>query len=129
MLFFIRLVPISMPLYTRILRTQPCFPAWTRQFLRSITWLQLWEAIRFPAHPMLRSAPCLAEGCRDTLGKDRLGCLLSHHGSVAAGRNLKQAYAVALEIESLARMWMNLKQIGGCPLIDKEEMARVKEQF
>lgn len=71
----------------------------------------------------------LAEGCRDTLGKDRLGCLLSHHGSVAAGRNLKQAYAVALEIESLARMWMNLKQIGGCPLIDKEEMARVKEQF
>lgn len=22
----------------------------TRQFLRSITWLQLWEAIRFPAH-------------------------------------------------------------------------------
>jgi len=71
----------------------------------------------------------LAEGCRDTLGKDRLGCLLSHHGSVAGGRNLKQAYAVALEIESLARMWMNLKQIGGCPLIDKEEMARVKEQF
>ncbi len=54
----------------------------------------------------------LAEGCRDTLGKDRLGCLLSHHGSVAAGRNLKQACAVALEIESLARMWMNLKQIG-----------------
>ncbi|MFR2394659.1 MAG: hypothetical protein ACLS7H_01290 [Parasutterella sp.] len=42
---------------------------------------------------------------------------------------MKQAYAVALEIESLARMWMNLKQIGGCPLIDKEEMARVKEQF
>lgn len=27
----------------------------------------------------------LAEGCRDTLGKDRLGCLLSHHGRCGAG--------------------------------------------
>lgn len=34
-----------------------CFPVWTRQFLRSITWLRPPEAIRFPAHPMLRSVP------------------------------------------------------------------------
>ena len=79
---------------------------------------------------MLRSAPWpWQKAVAIRWAKIAWGASLSHHGSVAAGRNLKQAYAVALEIESLARMWMNLKQIGGCPLIDKEEMARVKEQF
>lgn len=74
----------------------------TRQFLRSITWLKCrrrYDSLRTLCHVRFRSVG--AEGCRDTLGKDRLGCLLSHHGSVAGGRNLKQAYAVALEIESL----------------------------
>lgn len=73
--------------------------------------------------------PALAESCRDTMGKDLFGCLLSHHGSIAAGADLPKAYALAVEIESLARMWINLKQLGSCRLIDSEEMKRVQSQF
>ena len=59
----------------------------------------------------------------------RRGCLLAHHGVVATGDSLRSALALALEIENLARMYLDLRASGGMKLLPEEEMRRVAERF
>lgn len=71
----------------------------------------------------------LAERCVETLGKHRKACLMSHHGVLSLGSSLEEAFSIAREVENLAMMWLNLKKLGGCRMIDKQEMDKVKQKF
>lgn len=56
---------------------------------------------------------------------DRRACLLAQHGQVALGTGLDQALRLAIEVETLARMYLQARLIGEPPLLDDREMERV----
>jgi L-fuculose-phosphate aldolase len=59
----------------------------------------------------------------------RHACLLAQHGMIAVGATLEKALALAVEVESLARMYWQALQIGEPPVLDDAEMTRVLEKF
>jgi L-fuculose-phosphate aldolase len=59
----------------------------------------------------------------------RRGCLMAHHGMVVYGENLKQALALAIELETLAEQYWRVLQLGEPRLLDSDEMERVLEKF
>ncbi|HVF65734.1 MAG TPA: class II aldolase/adducin family protein [Casimicrobiaceae bacterium] len=59
----------------------------------------------------------------------RNACLLSHHGMIAAGRDLDAALALAVEVETLAEMYWRALQIGEPTTLSEAEMAVVLEKF
>ena len=61
--------------------------------------------------------------------KDRSACLMSHHGMIACGADLQTALALAVEVESLARMYWQALQIGEPALLDEAEMCVVIDKF
>ena len=60
---------------------------------------------------------------------DRNVCLMSHHGMIACAVNLERALALAVEVETLARMYWQAVQIGEPALLSDDEMTRVLEKF
>jgi L-fuculose-phosphate aldolase len=61
--------------------------------------------------------------------RDRKACLMANHGQVATGRTLADAYALAQEIENLARQYMLARGLGPTRNLSDDEMARVVEKF
>ena len=61
--------------------------------------------------------------------QDRRACLMSHHGMIACGENLQKALALAVEVESLARMYWQALQIGEPALLSEAEMRVVIDKF
>ena len=61
--------------------------------------------------------------------QDRKACLLSHHGMIACGNSLEKALALAVEVESLARMYWQALQIGEPSLLSDTEMTTVLDKF
>ena len=61
--------------------------------------------------------------------ESRQACLLAQHGQVALGRDLDQALRLAIEVETLARMYLQALQLGEPPLLSPEQMAAVHHQF
>lgn len=59
----------------------------------------------------------------------RLACLMAHHGMLACGRDLDQALALAIELETLAEQYWRVLQLGTPKLLDAAEMARVIAKF
>jgi L-fuculose-phosphate aldolase len=59
----------------------------------------------------------------------RKACLLANHGLVAAGVDLKDAFRVAAEVETVAEQYWRALQIGQPVVLDDAEMARVAEKF
>ena len=59
----------------------------------------------------------------------RQACLLAQHGMIAVGAGLPKALALAVEVESLARMYWQARQIGLPPLLSDTEMMTVLEKF
>jgi L-fuculose-phosphate aldolase len=59
----------------------------------------------------------------------RKACLLANHGMIAVGASLAAAYALAVEVETLAAMYWRALQIGEPVLLDEAEMAVVLEKF
>lgn len=59
----------------------------------------------------------------------RRACLMSHHGMIACGGNLQQALALAVEVETLARMYWQALQIGEPALLSETEMQVVIDKF
>ncbi len=55
----------------------------------------------------------------------RMACLLGQHGQIALGRSLDQALAVAVEVETLARLYVQALAMGEPPVLPDEEMERV----
>lgn len=60
---------------------------------------------------------------------DRKACLMSHHGMIACGDNLQSALALAVEVETLARIYWQALQIGQPVLLDEAEMRTVADKF
>lgn len=59
----------------------------------------------------------------------RCACLMAHHGMVAFGGNLKEALALAIELESLCEQYWRVLQLGQPQLLAADEMQRVLEKF
>ncbi len=61
--------------------------------------------------------------------EDRLACLLGHHGVIVLGRSFKQALALAVEVESLARQYVHVRMLGEPEILSDDEMDRVMERM
>ncbi|MFP4030821.1 MAG: L-fuculose-phosphate aldolase [Desulfococcaceae bacterium] len=70
----------------------------------------------------------LAENLVDTLASYN-AVLLANHGLVAVGPELPTAFAVAEEIEFVARIYHQTRCVGLPPIIPETEMERVLEKF
>lgn len=61
--------------------------------------------------------------------RDRKACLLAQHGQIALGTTLEAALWLAIEVETLSRMYVQALTLGEPPVLPDEEMARVLEQM
>ncbi len=61
--------------------------------------------------------------------ESRRACLMGHHGMVVFGGDLKEALALAIELESLCEQYWRVLQLGQPRLLPADEMARVIEKF
>lgn len=59
----------------------------------------------------------------------RTACLLARHGMVTLGKDLESALRVAVEVETLARMYLQALQLGEPPLLSTQQMEAVHAQF
>ena len=70
----------------------------------------------------------LSDNVVSALGQ-RTACLLARHGMVTLGKDLESALRVAVEVETLARMYLQALQVGEPPLLSAEQMQAVHAQF
>ncbi len=61
--------------------------------------------------------------------QDRLACLLGQHGQISLGKTPAAALALAIEVETLSRLYVQALTLGEPPVLDDEEMARVIQQM
>lgn len=61
--------------------------------------------------------------------EDRFACLLGQHGQISLGKTLDKALWLAIEVETLARMYVQALTLGDPPVLSDEEMTRVMEQM
>jgi L-fuculose-phosphate aldolase len=59
----------------------------------------------------------------------RMACLLGQHGQISLGKSLEHALWMAVEVESLARMYLQALVLGEPPVLSDAEMARVIGQM
>jgi L-fuculose-phosphate aldolase len=72
--------------------------------------------------------PALSDAVLAAL-RGRRACLMAHHGIVAWGASLDAALALAVEVETLARMYHLARQLGEPAVLPADEMARVLAKF
>ena len=70
----------------------------------------------------------LSDGVVQAL-EGRLACLMAQHGQVAVGPTLDKALALAVEVETLARIYLQALALGEPPLLSGEQMEQVRHQF
>jgi L-fuculose-phosphate aldolase len=61
--------------------------------------------------------------------EERNACLLGHHGLIVTAKTLDQALWLAVEVETLAKMYVHALAIGEPPRLSETEMAQVHEQM
>jgi len=61
--------------------------------------------------------------------KDRRACLMAHHGVIAAHGDLARAMALAVTVEEMAHLYLQVLALGAPKVLSDEEMARVLEKF
>ncbi|MBN1207761.1 MAG: class II aldolase/adducin family protein [Myxococcaceae bacterium] len=59
----------------------------------------------------------------------RKACLLANHGLITVGADLAGAFKLAVEVETLAAMYLRALPVGEPVLLDEAEMAIVLEKF
>jgi len=59
----------------------------------------------------------------------RLACLLGQHGQISLGKTFASALWLAIEVETLSRMYVQALTLGEPPILSDEEMARVIGQM
>ncbi|WP_099823445.1 class II aldolase/adducin family protein [Oceaniglobus indicus] len=59
----------------------------------------------------------------------RLACLLGQHGQIALGKTMASAIWMAVEVETLARMYVQALTLGEPPILSDSEMERVIGQM
>lgn len=60
---------------------------------------------------------------------ERRACLLSHHGMLAIGKDLRHALSVAIEVEALCEQYWRILQIEKPHLLSDTQMQEVLNQF
>jgi L-fuculose-phosphate aldolase len=76
----------------------------------------------------LFGTPTLSEVALKAL-EGRRACLLANHGMIALGEDLKQTFAVAVEVEALCEQYLRALQVGEPALLSPQEMDEVFGQF
>jgi L-fuculose-phosphate aldolase len=61
--------------------------------------------------------------------ENRNACLLGHHGLVVTARTFEKAVWLAVEVETLAKMYVHALAIGEPPHLSEADMAQVHEQM
>lgn len=61
--------------------------------------------------------------------QDRYACLLGHHGMIVIARTFEKAMWLAVEVETLAKMYVHALTLGEPETLSDEEMTRVMEQM
>ena len=61
--------------------------------------------------------------------QDRLACLLGQHGQISLGKTLAGALSMAIEVETIARLYVQALTLGEPPILSDEEMGRVLQQM
>ena len=61
--------------------------------------------------------------------RDRRAALLAHHGMVCYAADLNNLLALAIEVESLARLYLLALPVAEPPLLSPAQMAEVLERF
>src|SRR6218665_2925480 len=61
--------------------------------------------------------------------KGRRACLLANHGMIAFGADLRRAFALAIEVETLAHQYLLARATGTPVILEAQEMDRVLEKF
>ena len=83
----------------------------------------------------LRCAPYATFGTQELSNaaidalEGRMACLLAQHGQISLGKNVDGALAMAVEVESLAKIYINACALGEPPVLSDSEMDRVLEQM
>ena len=83
----------------------------------------------------IRCAPYATFGTQElatnalTALENRHACLLAHHGVIACGADIERAFALAVEVENLARTYIAVRALGTPKLLAHDEMKRVLERF
>jgi L-fuculose-phosphate aldolase len=75
----------------------------------------------FGTEELSRNAVAALEG--------RKACLLANHGLITVGADLPSAFKLAIEVETLAAMYLRALQVGEPVQLDAAEMAVVLEKF
>ena len=60
---------------------------------------------------------------------DRCAALLGHHGMICFAADLDRVLALAVEVETLARIYLQALQVAEPPVLPAAEMAEVLERF
>lgn len=85
--------------------------------------------------PDIRCAPYATFGTAELSAnalralEDRRACLLANHGLIACGYTLNAALALAVEVETLAAMYLKALEIGEPAELDDAEMQRILGKF
>jgi L-fuculose-phosphate aldolase len=61
--------------------------------------------------------------------EDRMACLLGQHGQISLGKTLEGALWLAIEVETLSRMYVQALTLGEPPVLPDDEMERVIAQM
>ena len=61
--------------------------------------------------------------------KDRMACLLAHHGVISLGVTIGKALWLAIEVETLARQYSIANQYGKVKILSDKEVKRVLKAF
>ena len=59
----------------------------------------------------------------------RKACLMSNHGQVAFGTNLKQAFELAEEVENICHQYIIALKIGNPKILSKTEMSKILDKI
>lgn len=59
----------------------------------------------------------------------RLACLLANHGLIVLGANLRKAYSLLVEVETIAAQYWRALAIGTPVILDSAEMSNIFEMF
>ncbi|MCL1981308.1 MAG: class II aldolase/adducin family protein, partial [Proteobacteria bacterium] len=61
--------------------------------------------------------------------RDRSAALMAHHGMVCYGADLDRVLSLAIEVETLARIYLQALAVGEPPVLPAGEMAEILHRF
>ena len=73
-------------------------------------------------------SPELAQNALDAMGENK-AVLLANHGLLAIGKDLKEAFLIAEEVEEVAKLFILASRLGHVQIIDHREMEKIEKLF